>query len=96
MITLFGSISTTFLVQQMFTSMVMKHNNGSWKIWSFTFVKDTSFYQHAKTFNYKGKLLANVLMSIFFFIQILWNMCCLKWFKRPWVCMCCVVLKLQP
>jgi hypothetical protein len=49
-----GLQSQHFLVQQILTSMVMKHNNGFWKIWSFTFAKDTSLYQHAKTFNYKG------------------------------------------
>jgi hypothetical protein len=43
------SIIKKNLAQQIFTRMVMKRNNASWKIWSFTFAKEISLYHHAKT-----------------------------------------------
>jgi hypothetical protein len=36
-----GLQSQHFFVQQILISMVMKHNNGFWKIWSFTSIKVT-------------------------------------------------------
>jgi hypothetical protein len=42
-----------FLAQEILISMVMKHNNHFWKIWSFTFAKDTKFCQHLKTYGCK-------------------------------------------